>query len=410
MNVVRSTYTRSDWYKAFRFDADRENLFSETNKERHSKMKQKVALGYSGKENPNLEPDMDKVILSMINLIKTKYISSGSSLKPMDLGQVLQYLTLDIITALSLGKAFGWLEDEDKYAYVATMEANLPAMNFMSAVPALSRLLRIPAIQRAVLPTVKDRVGMGKVKAVAREAITERFQPGTQKKTRNDMIQSFIEHGLTQAEIADESLLQILAGSDTSASIMRTAFICITTNPRVYTRLKAEIMSTDVPLDSVISHTQAQQLPYLNACIKETMRYYPINMGLGPKIVGPQGDTHRGIYLPPGTEIGFSAWDVYRYNPVYGPDAATYRPERWLDNDAETLARMEKEHDLVFWYGEFRCMGERIAWIEIRKSMFELLRRFHFSLMNPMQPLQKEENYGLWLQRGLMVRAEEQQK
>jgi len=407
INAVRSPYRRSDWFKAFKFDADRENVFSETDMERHAKMRSKVTLGYSGKENPNLEPDMDRVIMTMVELIKSKYISQAATTRPCDLGQIIQYLTLDIITALSLGKSFGWLEDEDKYEYIATMEANIPAMNFMSAVPFLSRLLRVPAVQRMTLPTVKDRVGMGRIKAVAREVIAERFKPGAEKVTRNDMTQSFIEHGLTQAEIADESLLQILAGSDTSGTIMRAALIYITSNARIYRRLQDEVTTADVPLGEVISHARALQLPYLNACIKETLRYYPVNTGLSPKTVGPEGDTHNGVYLPPGTDVGIAAWMVYRHNPVYGPDCAYYRPERWLESSQEQLAVMEKEHDLVFMYGRFRCLGERIARIELLKSMFELFRRFDYSLINPLQPLRKEENYGLWLQRGLMVRIEE---
>ncbi|KAK5319343.1 hypothetical protein LTR70_004962 [Exophiala xenobiotica] len=407
MNAVRSPYRRSDWFKAFKFDADRENVFSETDTEKHAKMRSKVTLGYSGKENPNLGPDMDRVIMRMIGLIRSKYISQGATVRPCDLGQIIQYLTLDIITVLSLGKSFGWLEDEDKYEYIATMEVNVPAMNFMSAVPFLSRLLRMPAIQRMTLPTVKDCVGMGRIKAIAREVIAERFKPGAEKVTRNDMTQSFIEHGLTQAENADESLLQILAGSDTSGTIMRAAIIYITSNPRICRRLQEELTTADTPPGEVISYARALQLPYLNACIKETLRYYPINAGLSPKTVGPEGDTHNGVYLPPGTDIGISAWMVYRHNPVYGPDFAYYRPEGWLESSSEQLAVMEKEHDLIFMYGRFRCLGERIARIELLKSTFELFRRFDMSLINPMQPLQKEENYGLWIQRGLMVRMEE---
>src|SRR5689334_17800376 len=112
------------------------------------------------------------------------------------------------------------------------MEENVPAMNFMSAVPILSRIMRIPAVQRAALPTVKDRVGMGAIKAATRDVIARRF--GLEKETKRDMTQSFIKHGLSQAEIGDESLLQILAGSDTSATIIRSGFIHVISNPQIY--------------------------------------------------------------------------------------------------------------------------------------------------------------------------------
>lgn len=284
----------------------------------------------------------------------------------------------------------------------------MPAMIFMSAVPILSKMMRIPAVQRAALPTVKDRVGMGKIKAVTRDIIARRF--GENKETKADMTQSFIKHGLTQAEIGDENLLQILAGSDTSATILRSGFVHIISNPRVYTRLQAECDAADVPLTEIISHRRALDLPFLNACVKEALRYHPAATGLLPRKVGSEGDVHNGIYLPPGTEIGMCTWNIYRKNvAAYGADAELFRPERWLEADAETLARMERSHDLVFGHGKYRCMGEKIAKIELLKTMFELMRRFDFSFVDPTKPI-RSVNYGLWIQKDMWLRVEEHVK
>ena len=48
MGAVRSTYSRADWYRAFKFDADRENMFSEVDEEKHIKMRSRVTAGVSG--------------------------------------------------------------------------------------------------------------------------------------------------------------------------------------------------------------------------------------------------------------------------------------------------------------------------------------------------------------------------
>jgi len=110
--------------------------------------------------------DIDQVVWSLIHLIRKKYLTLGSALKPMDFAQIAQFLTLDIITYLSLGHPFGWItEDKDMYEYVKTMEDNYPVMNVFAVVPLLSAILRIPAVQKAAIPGIKDRVGMGKVKA-----------------------------------------------------------------------------------------------------------------------------------------------------------------------------------------------------------------------------------------------------
>jgi len=120
---------------------------------------------YSGKENVDFELGIDRVIWDLINLIKRKYLSDGSTLRPLDFAHVIQYFTLDVITSLSLSHPFGYLaQDSDVYEYIKTMEDNFPIMFFMSSVPILSRILQIPWVQKATFPTVKDRTGMGKIK------------------------------------------------------------------------------------------------------------------------------------------------------------------------------------------------------------------------------------------------------
>lgn len=189
-----------------------------------------------------------------------------------------------------------------------------------------------------------------------------------------------------------------LAGSDTTATILRTGFLQVMANPRIYARLQAECQEAGVTLSTIIPNARALELPYLQACTKEALRHNPAATGLLPRIVGPQGDTINGVYLPPGTEVGFCAWNVHRMNTsAYGQDAAIFRPERWLEASPEALARMEKSFELVFGYGRFRCMGEHIARIELNKMFFEMFRRFDWSLVDPLKPLEKNMNYGLFV-------------
>ena len=179
-------------------------------------------------------------------------------------------------------------------------------------------------------------------------------------------------------------------------------------NPHIYAALNAEITNTSIPLSRCITYAESLKLPYLVATIKESLRHTPAATGLLPRIVGPDGDHHNGVYLPPGTEITLSAWSMHRLNTrVYGADAAIFRPERWLEATPERLAVMDEAHYLVFGYGRYRCMGENIARIELAKTFFELLRRFDWALCDAMRPMEKCSNYGLWVQKGMWVRVSE---
>lgn len=165
-----------------------------------------------------------------------------------------------------------------------------------------------------------------------------------------------------------------------------------------------------MPISSIIPNARALELPYLQAVVKEALRHHPAATGLLPRVVGPNGDTHKGVYLPAGTTVGFCAWNISRNNTAaYGADASIFRPERWLEADPERLAKMEEALWLVFGYGRFRCMGETIAKIELNKMFFEMFRRFDWSLIDPTRPLEKNMNYGLFIQKGMWVRVSERQ-
>ena len=98
---------------------------------------------------------------ALIDLIDKKYADK----KKVDFALLINYFTLDTITSLMLSKPFGWLErDEDVYQYIEVLEASFPVMNLISAVPALSWLMRQHWIQKLAFPSPKDKTGMGRVK------------------------------------------------------------------------------------------------------------------------------------------------------------------------------------------------------------------------------------------------------
>jgi hypothetical protein len=108
--------------------------------------------------------------MNVVHLIQRKYLTVGSQLKVLDFAELAQYLTLDIITCLSLGEPFGFVsEDTDKYRYIKSIENNFPIINIFSAVPILSAIMRIPTVQNNLIPTVKDQTGLGKAKALVHQ-------------------------------------------------------------------------------------------------------------------------------------------------------------------------------------------------------------------------------------------------
>jgi cytochrome P450 len=96
INAVRSPYTRSPWFNAAtRTEVGKDHVFSQLDEAAHTKRRQQMASGYSGKENTALESDIDEHLQQLLELIRSKYLSTTTQYQPMDLGSKIQYFTLD---------------------------------------------------------------------------------------------------------------------------------------------------------------------------------------------------------------------------------------------------------------------------------------------------------------------------
>ncbi|EOO00516.1 putative cytochrome p450 protein [Phaeoacremonium minimum UCRPA7] len=395
---VRTGYRRSDWYHGMRLNPHMDNVLSMRDDDKHNELRAKMAAGYSGREVEGLEKKIDQTILNLINLFDSKYVSVN---KPFDLGRKAQFFTLDVISTVAYGQPFGFLEtDTDVYEYIKTTEENVPTIIVTTVLPWLMELLKSPLL-KSLLPSEKDRLGLGKIMAIAKEKAAERFGPD--KKVQKDMLGSFVAHGLTEQEAQSEILVQVLAGSDTTATAIRATMLYIMTSPRVVNALRAEIASTKRSTP-IISDAEARGMPYLQAVIKEGLRIFPPVTGLMTKDVPKGGDTFKGMYFPEGTKIGYCAWGIFRRPEIWGEDVDEFRPERWLEASPEKLKQMESTLELIFSYGRWQCLGRNVALIELNKIFVELWRRFDFALVDPTKPW-KSICCGIFLQSEYWVRA-----
>ena len=130
------------------------------------------------------------------------------------------------------------------------------------------------------------------------------------------------------------------AGGDTSANVIRALFYNLFAHPKTLHRLESEI-SKAKKSDGQLTWREIRSIAYLDACIKEAARIQP-SIGLPLERVVPVGGAKiSGCYFPEGTVVGINAWVVNRDNEIYGEDANTWRPERWLC-EKENRNKMEQ--------------------------------------------------------------------
>jgi cytochrome P450 len=250
-------------------------------------------------------------------------------------------------------------------------------MELATNIPFVHSIISSSFMQALAGPKPEDKAGLGAIIGVAQKVVAERFDPKSEKPSQQDrdMLDAFIWHGLSQLECESEALLQILAGSDSTATSIRMTFLLLLTNPAVYSKLRTEIdtaISAGNISFPIVKSSEAQNLPYLQACIKEGLRLWqPLN-GIVTKDAPREGVTINGVWIPGGTQVCLSQHSMMRRKDLFGPDAEMFRPERWVEGDADTIKGYEKVWDYTFSAGRFLCLGKGIALMELNKAVLEV--------------------------------------
>jgi hypothetical protein len=152
-------------------------------------MKAKVAAAYSGRDTPGLESNVDDQLRSLIDLIRSKYISSPGEVRNFSLGRLPGLFTLDVISKVSLGDEFGCVRcDADIHGFYSTLRVHIPFMSLTIDVPWLRNFFYSDIFLKLMGPKETDTAGIGKLMGLANNVVRKRFAQDAEPK--KDMLVS----------------------------------------------------------------------------------------------------------------------------------------------------------------------------------------------------------------------------
>ncbi|KAI0890288.1 cytochrome P450 [Annulohypoxylon maeteangense] len=398
----KSSYTRAPFYQTFRFIPTQDNSFSLIDDVEHTRLRTSLGPGYVG--NEFVESCVDNQCSRLVNLIEKKFISTPGEYKPLDLTKVSFFFAMDCVGDLSFGRAFGCLDEgEDVHKFVKWNEDFFNIAILISNFHWLTKIFFKHPFNK-IYPSALDKDGVGKYIALAQEAVKKSYDEG-QGRLR-DTLSSFIEQGITKDEAINELMLQVVAGTDSTATAIRMTMLFLVTSPSAYSKLKSEISEaiSKGTISSPIKDAESRKLPYLQAVIKEGLRAFPVVTATFFKKVPKGGDFINGYFVPEGTEVGHNVMGIMRAEQYWGKDADVFRPERWLEADEETYEMMTGVLETLWGSGRYKCLGRAIAQVELNKVFVELLRRFDFSVVTPQDPV-KIVNSGFFLMSEIKMRV-----
>jgi cytochrome P450 len=213
----------------------------------------------------------------------------------------------------------------------------------------------------------------------------ENIDGSESKSARKDTLYYILEardpetgKGLPYGSLLSEARLMIAAGSETVATTMCSVYFNLLHNPEKLAKVNAEVRSS-FDTTSAIRLPAVNHLQYLNACIEEAMRINPPVPGALDRVVLPGGLTIDGEHIPEGTTICVSAYTIH-HDPHYFPDPYSYRPERWIADEATGVTAQDVEKATsafcAFSHGNRACIGKGLAYAELRLSLARLLYEF----------------------------------
>ncbi|KAL0067427.1 hypothetical protein AAF712_005412 [Marasmius tenuissimus] len=367
------------------------------------------------------------------DLLSLSQNGDGTEGQVFDMTKWVSRATLDAIGHAGFDYNFGAMQNQDNR--LANVYHNLFADMFSA--PSDKALIRghltsfipIGVMCRLLeyLSKSDPRLARGResrevAREVASELVREKSKVGTESRGKDvmsllvkaNMASQSEKNRLSDEELYAQMLVMFIAGHETTANSLSWSLLEIARHPEVQDRLRKEIRDKERQIISEgrsasgFTAADLDSLSYMNAILKESMRYHPVAirlpkmalvddcLPLSESVKTTSGREVNEIPVRKGQKVLISIAAYNRNQEVFGEDAHIFRPERWLENDS---AESQKgggtsvgvfANLLTFSGGVRSCIGWRFAVLELQTFLVELIGNFEFSTTPECDKIRRE--------------------
>ncbi|KAF3492289.1 fatty acid hydroxylase [Arthroderma uncinatum] len=289
-------------------------------------------------------------------------------------------LTLDSIALCAMGARFNSFYHEEMHPFVNAMVDFLAESGARASRPAVVQYFMHSAQQ-------KYDADIALLKKVAGDLVAERrAHPNDKKDLLNAMLKGKDvktgEH-MTEESIMNNMITFLIAGHETTSGLLSFLFYYLLKHPSAYQTAQRQV--DEVVGRGPITVDHMSKLPYIEACMRETLRLTPSAIAIQVQ-ARPDG-TEDPVYLAGGKYEVKKGQAIVCFIPqiqrdplVYGDDADQFKPERMLD---EAFAKLPKNSWKPFGNGVRGCIGRPFAWQEAILIAAMLLQNFNLRFDDP---------------------------
>ncbi|XP_050545278.1 cytochrome P450 4C1-like [Daktulosphaira vitifoliae] len=196
-----------------------------------------------------------------------------------------------------------------------------------------------------------------------------------EKKQKNTLLNVLLElnddgANFSNKDLRDEVLTVISGGSETSSITTCFCILMLAINQDIQDKVYDEIYRIMGEDDRIITIEDTVKFVYLEQCIKETLRLYPVGAVFMRYL---QDDVKiRNYTIPKDTTVIISPIGTHHLPELY-PNPWKYNPDNF---NPEKVAKRHKYSFIAFGGGPRNCIGQKYAMLFIKVLLSTFLRNY----------------------------------
>jgi cytochrome P450 len=272
---------------------NREASIISANDSNHARFRKALSHAFSGKALRDQEPLMNTYIDLVIE--KMKDVASGQK---TDVVKWYNLTTFDMIGDLAFGASFDGLKNNEYHSWVSIIFGSIKIISFFRMANEYPLVMKVvmSLMPKSLMESTKHNI--------------EFFSNTTMKRINNqamngrgDFMDSMLKRrgekdGLTDQELIANAFILIIAGSETTATLLSGVTYWLLQTPEALRKVTEEVRVAFKNESDINFINASARLPYMLACLEEGLRRYP------PVPSGLQR------IVPPGEAVQISGYQI----------------------------------------------------------------------------------------------------
>lgn len=246
----------------------------------------------------------EKLIRVYIDLLVQRLGELAEAGEPANMTKWYNLATFDLIADLTFGKSLNGLESGKSNQYIEKIEKMLRIM------PVIMLMSSFPSVAFIVKTFFGKKMNTAQQKHLEFAASLAKGRiHGKEQADRGDFMDFILrsrgqEHQVKDIELIHNSDLFMVAGSETTATLLMGVTFNLLKTPEAYRKVTEEVRNAFSSPDEINFRDATQRLPYMMACLSEALRIYPPAPLAMFRVTNPGAMTPiAGKMIPPGVRI-----------------------------------------------------------------------------------------------------------